>query len=274
MFFGSAITSDDIALMDQAWEFGDNSPVELAWTRSSEFAFAEFMLMLLTSPFEVIYDYSTQVRDIITYSNKNEGIDTSVVVADKSNYSFKLGSKLGGFVNNFKLQTENNSLSNSKFTELPTDNYDLVVHAGVPNRSEYFSAIVLEKVSLDKAHPVYALADVANYTKGLIVLNTNDNKYYKRKIDGVSTNETAGAINFDYSSWTLISQPKTNKFGFRVHGYDEINPTFYSMGWDEASGVKTFSTAGDKLTLQQWQPGEYYRLDSSISVNSHPTNPR
>ena len=264
LFFGGVFTPDDIALADQAWEFGDNSPVELAWTRSSEFAFAEFMLMLLSNPFKVIYEYSTQIRNIITYSNKNEGIDTSLVVADKANYSFKLGSKLGGFVNNFKLQSENNSLSNSRFTELPTDNYDLVVHAGVPNRSEFFSAIVIEKVSLDKAHPVYALGNVSTYYKGLVVLNTGDNKYYKRKIDGVSAKETAAAITFDYASWTLISQPKTNKFGFRVHGYDEINPTFYSMAWDKASGEKTFSTAGDKLTLTEWQAGEYYRLDSYI----------
>ena len=75
---------------------------------------------------------------------------------------------------------------------------------------------------------------------------------------------------FDYSGWTLVSQPKTNKFGFRVHGYDEINPTFYSMGWDKASGEKAFSTSGDKLTLQQWQPGEYYRMDSYILWNDTP----
>ena len=270
LFFGSAITSDDIALMDQAWEFGDNSPVELAWTRSSEFAFAEFMLMILSNPFKVVYEYTTQITNIITYSNKNEGIDTSLVVAEKVDYEFKLGSKLGGFVNNFKLQSENNSLSNSRFTELPADNYDLVVHAGVPNRSEFFSAIVLEKVSLDLAHPVYALADVSTYYKGLVALNSSDGKYYKRKIDGVSAKETAAAITFDYSSWTLISQPKTNKFGFRVHGYDEINPVFYSMGWDKASGEKAFTTAGEKLTLQQWQPGEYYRLDTYVLFNDIP----
>ena len=270
LFFDSAITSDDIVLMDQAWEFGDNSPVELAWTRSSEFAFVEFILMLLSNPFKIVYDYSSQIRDIITYSNKNEGIDTDLVVTNKDNYSFKLGSKLGGFVNNFKLQTENNSLSNSRFTELPTDNYDLVIHAGVPNRSEFFSAIVLEKVSLDASHPVYALANIADYFKGLIVLNTSDGKYYKRRIDGVSTKESGAVVNFDYSSWTLISQPKTSKFGFKVHGYDEINPTFYSMGWDKASGEKTFSTAGDKLHLKQWQTGEYYRLDSYILWNDTP----
>ena len=272
LFFGGAITSSDVLLMNQAWEFGDGSPVELAWTRSSEFAFAEFMLMLLSSPFEVMYNYSTQIKEIITYSNKNEGIDTSVVLADKAKYSFKLGSKLGGFVNNFKLQSENNSLSNSRFSEIPTDNYDLFVHAGVPNRSEYFSAIVLEKVSLDVPYPVYSLASTLTYVKGDIVLNSNDSKYYKRKVTTQTAKESAtpNVIAFDYSAWTLISQPKTSKFGFQVHGYDEINPTFYSMGWDTASGEKVFSTAGDKLALKQWQGGEYYRLDSYVLWNETP----
>jgi len=271
LFFGSvSFSNEEIELMKQSWEFGDNSPIELAWTRSSEFAFAEFMLMMLSNPFKVIYDYSTQIQNIISYSNNNEGVNTAEVVALKSDYTFKLGSKLGGFVNNFKLQSENNSLANSRFTELPSDNFDLVVHAGVPNRSEFFSAIVLEKVSLDLAHPVYSLSDVATYYKGLVVLNTGDGKYYKRKIDGVSTKESGATINFDYASWTQISQPKTNKFGFKVHGYDEINPTFYSMGWDKASGEKAFTTAGDKLTLTHWQSGEYYRTDTYILYNDVP----
>ena len=270
LFFGGVFTASDIALADQAWEFGDNSPVELAWTRSSEFAFAEFLLMLLSNPFEIMNTYKTQIADIISYSNKNEGINNTVVIADKLNYSFKLGSKLGGFVNNFKLQTENNSLSNSRFTELPEDNFDLFVHDGVPNRSEFFSAIVVEKVSTAAAHPVYALADTSTYYKGLVVLNTSDGKYYKRKIDGVSAKETAAAITFDYASWTLISQPKVDKFGFRIHGYDEINPTFYAMGWDKASGEKAFSTEGDRLTVTPWQSGEYYRMDSYTLWNNAP----
>jgi len=270
LFFGNAITSDDIALMDQAWEFGDNSPVELAWTRSSEFVFAEFLLMMLTNPFEIIHKYSTELKSIISYSNQNDSIDNAVVLEDKQNYSFKLGSKLGGFVNNLKLNTENNSLANSRFTELPEDNFDLFVHAGVPNRSEFFSAIVIEKVSTALDHPVYALSDVATYFKGMVVLNTTDGKYYKRKIDGVSAKETAAVISFDYASWTLISQPKIDKFGFRIHGYDQLNPTFYSMGWDKASGEKAFSTAGDKLTLKNWTSGEYYRMDSYTLHNNVP----
>lgn len=318
LFFGNDISSSDILEMDQAWEFGDNSPVELAWTRSSEFAFAEFMLMLLSKPFEIMDSYSSQIANIISFSNKSEGINNDDVIADKQNYTFKLGSKLGGFVNNFKLQTENNSLSNSRYTELPTDNFNLFVHSGVPNRSEFFSAIVLEKVSIEDKYPVYAYADLASYVEGDIVLNSNDNKYYKRKVTGLSSKESttpAGSfiigttykinhvgstdftlvgstnnnlgtsfvatglgsgngnvslINFDYSQWTLISQPKINKFGFRIHGYDEINPTFYAMGWDKASGEKAFQTEGDKLQLKTWNAGEYYRLDSYILRNNVP----
>ena len=270
LFFGNGIGASDIALMNQSWEFGDNSPVELAWTRSSEFIFAEFLLMILTNPFEIIHKYSSQLASIIAYSNKSDGIDNAVVIADKLNYSFKLGSKLGGFVNNFKLQTENNSLSNSRFTELPEDNFDLFVHSGVPNRSEFFSAIVIEKVSTAKKHPVYALADVGTYFKGMVVLNSQDGKYYKRKIDGISAKETAAAITFDYTSWTLVSQPKISEFGFRIHGYDELNPTFYAMGWDKASGEKAFATAGDKLTLKNWTSGAYYRMDSYALWNNVP----
>ena len=275
LFFGNyTFTSDDIELMKQAWEFGDNSPVELAWTRSSEYVFAEFLLMLLTNPFEIIHKYKNELADIIEYSNKNEGIDNKTIIKEKENYSFKLGSKLGGFVNNFKLQTENNALSNSRFTELPEDNFDLFVHAGVPNRSEFFSAIVLEKVSTATKHPEYSLqtAKDSNYVAGTIVLNPNDSKYYKRKITEASAKELAdpNVIVFDYSRWTLISQPKIDKFGFRVHGYDELNPVFYSMGWDKASGEKAFSTAGDKLTLKSWQSGEYYRMDSYTLWNDIP----
>lgn len=272
LFFGSSITTEDIALMSQDWEFGDNSPVELAWTRSSEYPFANFLLMMLSNPFEVLYNYSTQVQNIITYFNTHDGVNTANIVKEKQEYTFKLGSKLGGFVNNFKLLTENNSLSNSRFTEIPEDNYDLFVHTGEPNRSEFFSAMILEKVSLDSPHPVYAVADLLNYSVGMVVLNSNDNKYYKRKVSELTTKEQSppSPTYFDYSGWSLISQPKTGKFGFRVHGYDEINPTFYAMAWDKASGEKVFSTEGDLSNLQNWTQGEYYRLDSYVLYNSQP----
>ena len=32
----------------------------------------------------------------------------------------------------------------------------------------------------------------------------------------------------------MISQPKTRKYGYRIQGYDDINPTFFAMEWDKS----------------------------------------
>ena len=46
----------------------------------------------------------------------------------------------------------------------PRDNFDLLVHKGEPNRSEFFSAIVIEKVSIDTPHPIYDINDIKQKT--------------------------------------------------------------------------------------------------------------
>ena len=163
LFFNSSITSSDVVLMKEDWEFGDGSPTEMAWRRSSEYPFIEFILMMLTKPFKVFHEYKDQVTEGIKIHNKKEGSNTTNILQKKQNYDFKLGSKLGGFVNNFRLLAENTSLNNSRYTDVPKDNFDLVIHAGEPNRSEFFSAIIIEKVSLDASFPVYLRADTSWY---------------------------------------------------------------------------------------------------------------
>ena len=270
LFFNSQISLSSVTNLDQDWEFGDGSPVEMAWRRSSEFAFAEFLLMILTKPFEVLDNYAEQIDTIISYYHDKEGIKTSDINKQREQYEFKLGSKLGGFVNNFKLLSENSGLSNSRYTDIPKDNYDLFVHAGEPNRSESFSAVVIEKVSIDKSHPTYDMNDTANYTAGDVVLNPYDKKYYKRKTTSESVKESNNTIKFDYSMWTLISQPNIREFGYRIHGYDDLNPTFFTMDWDKTSGEKVWSTDGDLANINGWQSGEYYRQDSYTVYNNMP----
>ena len=270
LFFNSSITNSEIVLMDEDWEFGDGSPTEMAWRRSSEYPFIEFILMMLTKPFKVFYDYKTQVAEGVTIYNKKEGFNTTNILQKKKNYDFKLGSKLGGFVNNFRLLAENTSLNNSRYTDIPKDNFELMIHSGEPNRSEFFSALIIEKVSLDSSYPVYSLADTTGYYAGDIVLNSSDGKYYRRKETGQSQAEQSGSITFDYSSWTMISQPKTRKYGYRIQGYDDINPTFFAMEWDKVSGEKAFSTKGDRENLNEWQQGAFYRKDSYMKYDGQP----
>lgn len=270
IFFNNSITASEVPLMEEAWEFGDGSPVEQAWRRSSEYPFVEFILMMLTKPFKVFYDYKDEVSQGVSVFNSREGHNTSNILQEKELYEFKLGSKLGGFVNNFRLLAENTSLNNSRYTDIPKDNFDLVVHAGEPNRSEFFSALIVEKVSLDKSYPVYQLSDTTSYKPGDIVLNEADGKYYKRKAESQTTLESGGTITFDYGGWTMISQPTTRKYGYKIQGYDDINPTFFAMEWDKVSGEKAFSTKGDRQNLNEWQPNAYYRQDSYMKYEGQP----
>ena len=270
LFFNSSITNAEITLMKEDWEFGDGAPAEMAWRRSSEYPFIEFILMMLTKPFKVFHTYKDEIAQGITIYNSREGFNTTNILLEKDNYEFKLGSKLGGFVNNFRLLAENTSLNNSRFTDIPKDNFDLVVHAGEPNRSEFFSAILIEKVSLDESYPTYQLSETPNYLQGDIVLNSGDGKYYRRKNTGQSTAEQTGNITFDYSSWVMISQPKTRKYGYRIQGYDDFNPTFFAMEWDKASGEKAFNTKGDRLNLNEWQQGAFYRQNAYMKYEGQP----
>tara|TARA_B100001057_G_scaffold91069_1_gene87382 strand:+ start:16921 stop:25755 length:8835 start_codon:yes stop_codon:yes gene_type:complete len=270
LFFNNSITTAEIALMKEDFEFGDGSPAEMAWRRSSEYPFIEFILMMLTKPFKVFFEYNEQVAQGITIYNSREGFNTQDILAEKNLYEFKLGSKLGGFVNNFRLLAENTSLNNSRFTDIPKDNFDLVIHSGEPNRSEFFSAILVEKVSLDSSYPTYSLGETPNYVAGDIVLNTSDEKFYRRKATGQSTAEASGNITFDYSSWVMISQPKTRKYGYRIQGYDDFNPTFFAMEWDKSSGEKAFSTKGDRENLNEWQQGSFYRQNAYMKYQGQP----
>lgn len=262
LFFNSQLSPDDTTKMDQDWEFGDGSPIEQAWRRSSEYPFIEFLLSMITKPFEIIDLYADELNDIIRIYHKVEGINTDTITNEQNGYEFKLGSKLGGFVNNFTLSSENSALSNSRYTEIPKDNYDLFIHTGEPNRSESFSAIVIEKVSLDVSYPIYSLADIQSYSQGDVVYNSSDNRYYKRKLVQPTDKELSDVINFDYNGWTLISQPQVKNYGYRINGYDEFNPQFYSMNWDTTSPSKSWSTFGDEAIINDWQAGSFYTLDS------------
>lgn len=85
---------------------------------------------MITKPFEIIDLYASELNGIIRIYHKVEGINTDTITNEQNGYEFKLGSKLGGFVNNFTLSSENSALSNSRYTEIPKDNYDLFIHTG------------------------------------------------------------------------------------------------------------------------------------------------
>lgn len=270
LFFNSQTTLKEIELMNQDWEFGDGSPIEQAWRRSSEYSFIEFLMAMIAKPFEIIDLYSDELNTVVNIFHQIESIDTDRILKEQEGYEFKLGSKLGGFVNNFKLNSEKSGLSNSRYAEIPRDNYDLFIHSGEPNRSESFSAIVLEKVSLDVSYPTYNIDDTATYQQEDIVYNPSDNRYYVRKVESATFKEITKEINFDYTAWTLIAQPKIKKFGYRINGYDDFNPQFFTLNWDITSGEKLWKTQGDEAIINDWQANAFYKQDTYVVYQGVP----
>ena len=270
LLYSGEITNQIIETLRSDWYFGDGSPVEMAWRRSSEYSFINFIEMMLQKPFDTISKYKDKINYIVSIYTKVIGINFDAVVREKSNYQFKLGSKLSGFVNNFVLLSENESLVNSKYTQIPSDNYNLFIHTSVPSRSENFSAITIEKVSLDKLYPTYSIDNTADYMVGDIVVNPNDGKYYKRKIAGQTEKEQTQAITFDYAAWILVPQPKVKQFGFRIHGYIDLHPEFPAFEWDTASGKKVYETVGDKLVIANWKQNTFYRQNDYVLYDNAP----
>ena len=146
----------------------------------------------------------------------------------------------------------------------------MFIHSGEPNRSESFSAIVLEKVSLDVSYPTYNIDDTATYQQEDIVYNPSDNRYYVRKVESATFKEITKEINFDYTAWTLIAQPKIKKFGYRINGYDDFNPQFFTLNWDITSGEKLWKTQGDEAIINDWQANAFYKQDTYVVYQGVP----
>ena len=252
------------------WEFGDRSSVEMTWRRSSDYTFNTFSHRFLQKPFDVSTEYATAIETMIRFFAKRDSLNIDNILSEKDGYEFKLGSKLAGFVNNFKLFSENTSFANSRYTDIPSDNYDLFVHVGEANRSETLSGIVVEKIAINNMYETYDINEASNYVVGDVVINPYDKKYYKRKTEGATAKELAQSLNFDYSAWILISQPKVREIGYRVYGYNDLNPVFYTLNWDTASGEKVYETLGDKLSIKNWKTGTHYNVDQYVVENGVP----
>lgn len=270
LLYDGDITLQIIQTLTSDWIFGDGSPVEMAWRRSSEYPFISFIQMMLLKPFDVMSNYQTQINNIVQIYAKILGIDFAAVKREKNNYQFNLGSKLAGFVNNLELLSENVTLHDSKYIEIPSDNYDIFIHSSVPNRAENFSAVTIEKVSMDKIYPTYDINETSNYLVGDIVVNPNDKKYYKRKSATQTEKEQTQSVAFDYAAWILVPQPTVKEFGYRIHGYIDLHPEFHTFEWDTTSGKKVFETAGDKMKIDNWKQNTYYRMNDYVVYNEVP----
>lgn len=69
--------------MNQDWEFGDGSPIEQAWRRSSEYSFIEFLMAMIAKPFEIIDLYSDELNTVVNIFHQIESIDTDRILKEQ-----------------------------------------------------------------------------------------------------------------------------------------------------------------------------------------------
>lgn len=219
-----------------SWQFGDYSPAEVAWRKSSYYPYSVQKLLALLHPSvyaSLMYDpirikknlakqwvYEDQFLNFsnlkIHSLNQNVNSGYSVFVSEignqkNSNYidmlafqltnnDFRLFHKVGGFVNKNKLQIAIDSfdpLSTGPGALLPQENYNLILNVSNPIKSSGISGIIIQRVD------------------GKFVVKGYDNiNPYFTIFDSIRTTTTpaitVGGISEPYVLWTSSTSSGSN----------------------------------------------------------------
>lgn len=262
----------------QSWKFGDQSPAETAWRRSSYWPFAVQRLLALTSPASyaaAMYDPSRLSKNIAnqwTYGAKNKFLDPkevaihgdnnltsgySVYVVEAglqrtSNYiqelkqdlkyvDFSLFYKVGGFVSKNKLQITIDSYAPTSISAgalLPQENYNLILNTSNPIKSVGISGLVVQKSN-------------GNFlVKGYDKFNPYFNVYDASRNANTPT-LTVGGVSESYVTWGIDTAAGSN-----------LPPVDTTTAMSSTTG--RFYQAGQLVSYN----GRYYRVKVSHTGES------
>jgi len=234
------------------FKFGDISPVENSWRKSSDYPFAIMIALSITNPFEFLIENldknlvvlnnvgqtvsrfsgefvtlddiqypvvgETLTSGLINYVTdyvKSLGLLPSLIKEKLSNIDVNLSTRLSGFVDKTQqkyLLDSKNPSAKSSSIFVPQENYNIIFDVSIPIRTLTYSGIIIEK----------------------------------------------------------------SLTGFKLFGYDTINPVFkyYSSYVSESL---TLSVGGTSERFEEWGPGKTYtngaliryRSDFYRSIRSH-----
>jgi hypothetical protein len=234
------------------FKFGDISPVENSWRKSSDYPFAIMIALSVTNPFEFLIEnfdknllvtnklgqtVSNTTNDFITIDDlqypvvgetitsgiinyvtdyvKSMGVSSDIIRRKLNNIDVNLSSRLSGFVEKTQqryILDSKNPSSKSSSIFIPQENYNIIFDVSIPIKTLSYSGIIVEK---------------------------------------------------------------SNR-GFKVFGYNTINPIFnyYTSYTSESLPI---SVSGTSERFEDWEPGKNYangvlvrfRSDFYRSVKSH-----
>ena len=175
------------------FEFGDVSPIENAWRRSSDYPFAMLIVMSILRPFEFLIEnldknqvkqnavnqtVSSVTNNFITLSDiivpeiggnisaglityivnflKSQGKPTSILTDKINGIDVRLSSRISGFVEKTQQQyilDSKNPRAKSSSVFVPQENFDIIFNVSVPFKTVTYSGIIIEKT--DRGYKVY-----------------------------------------------------------------------------------------------------------------------
>lgn len=177
----------------ETFEFGDSSPIENAWRRSSDYPFALMMALSILRPFEFLIENldknqlkQNAIKQTVTVSTnkfitladiaipevggtissgiinyivnflKSQGKPLSILEEKIYGIDVRLSSRLSGFVEKTQQQyilDSKNPRAKSSSVFVPQENFDIIFNVSVPFKTVTYSGMIIEKT--ERGYKVY-----------------------------------------------------------------------------------------------------------------------
>ncbi len=226
--------------------FGDVSPIEGSWRRSSHYPFAVIITMMLLQPskvFGVLLDRSRVVRDVtgqLVYKDTGLRIKSSDVVFP-SIYSSSTRVQTSGIINYIADYIVSDNLKSFASYEYDMDN----LSAQISYRVGGFTSKEKFNLLLDSKSPTA--------TAGVFIPQED----YE-----IILNSSSPVKKITYSG-VIVTKLED---GFEVKGYSKTQPYFNYYGWTQDGRV--VNVGGISESFSTWTPGEQYAAGKIVQYGN------
>ena len=223
--------------------FGDVGPVETAWRNSSEYPFSIMMACCLARPFEFLI----------------ENLDKNNVALNKVGQTVNSSTGLFSTINDIVVPSENGSLTSGVINYL----VDYLRYLGVPVQALN-----------DKIQGI----DVNLTTRLSGFVDKSQQKYV---LDSKNPSSTTGSVFIPPENYDIIFNVgipfrsityggvivERVEQGFRVFGYDNLDPVFRYYPVFQFQGDPILSVGGVSENFLDWEPGKSFSNGTIVRLN-------
>jgi hypothetical protein len=236
--------------MSDSFEFGDYSPVESTWRRSSFFPFSFVVAVALMQPNKLLGTCLDRSRIIRSKTNqlvyKETGLrlrlQDLILPSIPSDSSRVLTAGLVNYIVDYILSDNLKSLSSYK-TDLTSITNQLSHRLGGFTSKEKFNLI------LDSKSPT-----------------ANAGVFIPQENYSVFLNTSSPIKKLTYSGVVITKILTSNSVGYEVRGYNQSTPFFYYYPWTQTGNI--INVGGISESYIEWSVGQQYIVGNIVRYNN------